>query len=66
MGKDSNLDESTSVKRVTYFGTGIGYAFSKHVRFIAYYEEYRKDAETLSGSAYDPERAYYIKSEVRF
>jgi hypothetical protein len=66
VGKDSNLEESTSVKRVTYFGTGIGYAFSKHVRFIAYYEEYRKDAETLSGSAYDPERAYYIKSEVKF
>lgn len=66
MGKDNNLEESTSVKKVTYLGTGIGYAFSKQVRFIAYYEEFRKDAETASGSAYDPERAYYIKSEVKF
>ncbi|MDY6935399.1 MAG: hypothetical protein SVZ03_14385 [Spirochaetota bacterium] len=55
LGEDKGIDES----RVYYWGTGIGYEFNRHVRFIAYYDSKKEESED------DPENTIWLKSEIK-
>ena len=58
---DNGLDNGTA----TLLAGGIGYRLAKNFRVIAWYEQLDNEADDKADNA-DPDRTFYIKSEVKF